>query len=56
MTIEMTKEIPPTCRMTSMTTSEINEKIKEGICPECGRELIHSGGCVSCYCGWDKCN
>lgn len=25
-------------------------------CPECGQELIHSGGCVQCYCGYSKCN
>ena len=25
-------------------------------CPECGKELIHSGGCVQCPCGYSKCN
>lgn len=25
-------------------------------CPECGQELIHSGGCVQCSCGYSKCN
>ena len=25
-------------------------------CPECGSELVHEGGCVSCkICGWSKC-
>lgn len=29
---------------------------KEGKCPECGRELIHSGGCIHCEsCGYSKC-
>lgn len=25
-------------------------------CPECGQELVHSGGCVQCRCGYSKCN
>ena len=26
-------------------------------CPECGEQLIHDGGCVTCTnCGWSKCN
>lgn len=29
---------------------------KGGICPECGAELVHSGGCESCpSCGYSKC-
>lgn len=25
-------------------------------CPECGSDLVHEGGCVSCkICGWSKC-
>lgn len=29
---------------------------KGGTCPECGAEIIHSGGCQSCpSCGWSKC-
>ena len=28
----------------------------EGKCPECGADLIHSGGCISCpSCGYSKC-
>lgn len=28
----------------------------EGQCPECGGDLIHSGGCISCpSCGYSKC-
>lgn len=28
----------------------------EGKCPECGKDLIHSGGCISCpSCGYSKC-
>lgn len=30
---------------------------KGGTCPECGAEIIHSGGCQSCpSCGWSKCS
>lgn len=25
------------------------------ICPECGKELRHEGGCVVCECGYSKC-
>ena len=26
-------------------------------CPECGNELVYSGGCKSCpHCGWSKCS
>lgn len=25
------------------------------VCPECGSELIHEGGCVICQCGWSRC-
>lgn len=28
----------------------------EDKCPECGKELVHSGGCVQCSCGYSKCN
>lgn len=31
-------------------TSESNK------CPECGKELMHSGGCVQCSCGYSKCS
>ena len=24
-------------------------------CPECGKELIFTGGCKQCECGWSKC-
>ena len=28
----------------------------EGKCPECGADLVHSGGCVSCSsCGYSRC-
>ncbi len=27
------------------------------VCPECGAQLNHTGGCVECIeCGWTKCN
>ena len=25
------------------------------VCPECGSELMHEGGCVICQCGWSRC-
>jgi ribonucleoside-diphosphate reductase alpha chain len=25
-------------------------------CPTCGKDLIYIDGCVSCSCGWSKCN
>lgn len=31
------------------------EEVKEPTCPECGRPLIHDGGCIRCQCGWSKC-
>jgi ribonucleoside-diphosphate reductase alpha chain len=27
----------------------------QDVCPECGSELIHEGGCVICQCGWSRC-
>jgi len=28
----------------------------EDICPECGSELVRTGGCVHCLnCGWSPC-
>lgn len=32
------------------------EIIKENSCPDCGMEMIHANGCVSCNCGYSKCN
>lgn len=30
--------------------------IRNGICPECGGNLLHESGCVTCpYCGWSAC-
>ena len=30
--------------------------LAEGICPECGEELIHENGCVQCpSCGFSLC-
>lgn len=32
------------------------ERIDNGICPECGSALNHIGGCIQCEeCGWSKC-
>ena len=31
-------------------------KINEGICPECGAELLFQEGCCYCpVCGWGAC-
>lgn len=32
------------------------EEIKCNECPECGCELKHEGGCISCVCGYSKCS
>lgn len=32
------------------------DRIAANICPDCGRPLTHSDGCISCMaCGWSKC-
>jgi ribonucleoside-diphosphate reductase alpha chain len=39
--------------------NEIHEHppIQKGtICPECGAPMMHSGGCVTCVCGYSKCD
>lgn len=42
------------------TTKTVQTVIQEipmsNRCPECGQELMHSGGCVQCSCGYSKCN
>lgn len=36
---------------------EVSSGDKKEKCPECGNELIHSGGCMECRnCGYSKCN
>ena len=36
--------------------SDIMETEQHDVCPECGAELQHIGGCISCSsCGWSKC-
>jgi hypothetical protein len=33
------------------------EKNNKKVCPECGTELAHEGGCSMCYgCGWSACS
>ena len=42
-----------------ITQLKIDNEIKIEIakCPECGTELSHTGGCITCYnCGWTKCD
>ena len=39
--------------------AEENKTVKNGgnKCPECGAEIINTGGCVSCpSCGWSRCS
>jgi hypothetical protein len=51
--ISKSAEIPAMCKMTNM---EINKKIKEGICPQCGGELQNGGNCYFCpNCFWERC-
>jgi len=39
-----------------MANEDEFELIKKGICPSCGRGLIHSEGCIECeFCGWSAC-
>ena len=36
---------------------EVSSGDKKDKCPECGSELVHSGGCMECRnCGYSKCN
>ena len=34
------------------------EKVdSKNVCPECGSQIEHIGGCVTCFnCGWSKCD
>ncbi len=38
----------------SPTVEEIRQaRIKDGLCPDCGAELIHQEGIETCHnCGW----
>ncbi len=33
----------------------ITEIKKYMICPDCGDNLVNSGNCPFCYCGWSSC-
>ena len=42
------------------TQIDVQQKLKEienvSVCPECGAEVQHEGGCVQCKsCGWSRC-
>lgn len=47
--------------MASAAARVLKKYIKDGEqvtgqkCPSCGKELIYMDGCVSCSCGWSKC-
>lgn len=61
---------PPVCADETMEAKEFEllpgtitvkdckpEVHRLGVCPECGADLAHESGCLSCYeCGWSKCN
>lgn len=36
---------------------EVPEEVEVAKCPNCGKELAHTGGCITCFeCGWTKCD
>lgn len=38
-------------------TNKTNNEDKKVVCPECGEQLFHDGGCILCRsCGWSKCD
>jgi len=39
-----------------VTSAEEAELIRQGICPECGSNLHFQEGCVSCNCGFSRCD
>jgi ribonucleoside-diphosphate reductase alpha chain len=40
----------------NIITKKEQKELSKNICPECGANLIHEGGCSSCMeCGWTKC-
>ena len=47
------KKLVPNTKFTKVTIQDIPTSNK---CPECGQELIHSGGCIQCSCWYSKCN
>lgn len=47
------KKLVPNTKFTKVIIQDIPTSNK---CPECGQELIHSGGCIQCSCGYSKCN
>lgn len=47
------KKLVPNTKFTKVTIQDIPTSNK---CPECGQELIHSGGCIQCSCGYSKCS
>lgn len=51
--INLTKQVKKKQRLLENS----NYKSSKAICPECGGEIIHDGGCVTCTnCGWSKCS
>lgn len=47
------KKLVPNTKFTKVAIQDIPTSNK---CPECGQELIHSGGCIQCSCGYSKCS
>lgn len=58
--IDMYEEVQKEFKENEISKAIIEENTKEEknkeVCPECGEELIITGGCISCMsCGWTKC-
>jgi ribonucleoside-diphosphate reductase alpha chain len=59
--MDMYKEIQEELRNNNIPTIAIEENsveeiINKEVCPECGEDLVVTGGCISCMsCGWSKC-
>ena len=47
------KKLVSNTKFTKVITQETPISNK---CPECGQELVHSGGCIQCSCGYSKCS
>ncbi len=36
---------------------DVQELVKNGICPSCKNKLVHREGCIECeFCGWSACD
>ena len=52
--LRLSKKIIPLLNIQKEENKE--EKTNKQICPNCGEELVQTGGCMECkHCGWTKC-